>query len=79
MGAVGEAELDRERNEAKEKNVPGEPKQPSTSIPRNIFKGLILKGALFHILQTNDLSDLLQKVLPKNGILCGLLCFDIFP
>ena len=77
MGVVGEAELDRERNEAKEKDVPGEPKQPSR-FPGNTFKGFILKGALFHILQTNDLSDLLQKMLPKNGILCGLLRFDFF-
>lgn len=77
VDVVDEAELDRERNKAKEKDVPGEPKQPS-GFPGNTFKGLNLKSAYFHILQKNDLSDLLQKVLPKNGILCGLLCFDGF-
>lgn len=29
VDVVDEAELDRERNKAKEKDVPGEPKQPS--------------------------------------------------
>lgn len=62
---MGEAELDRERNEAKVKDMPGGHKRPST-FPGNIFKGLIWKSAHFHILQTNDISDLLQKVLPKN-------------
>lgn len=51
---MGEAEPNGERNEAKENDMPGEPKQPST-LPRNAFKGLILKGARFHILQTNNL------------------------
>lgn len=65
VGVGGEAELDGERKEAKEKDMPGEPKQHSI-FPGHIFKGLILKDAHFHILQTNDLPDLLQKVLPKK-------------
>lgn len=53
--------------------MPGEPKQPSI-FPGSIFKGLILKDAHAHILQTIDLSDSLQKVLPKNGTLL-VCCF----
>lgn len=42
-------------------------------LPGNIFKGLIFQGAHFHILQTIDLLDLLQKVLSKM-----VLCVDYY-
>lgn len=57
------------------RDVPGEPQQPSP-FPGSTFQGFNYERHSFSLLP-NDLSDLLQKALPKNGTLCGSLRFAL--